>query len=66
MQGDYELYTLLIASKQQMITIASDYKFSRNIVEAEFAQQKINTFSAIDKYNDAGIASKFTYSTILI
>ncbi len=62
MQGDYEPYTLLIApQKQQMITIASDYKFSRNIVGGfEFALSKkdINTFSALDKHNDAGIASK--------
>jgi hypothetical protein len=61
-QGAYEPYTLLIApQQQQMLTIATDYKFSNALsggVEFAVSNKDVNTFSTLDGHNNIGTASK--------
>lgn len=59
-QGRFEPVRLLIAPRsQQLITLGADYAFDKTgsiIAEGALSNYDVNTFSEIDKSNDAGIA----------
>lgn len=59
-QGNFEPVRLLIAPRsQQLLTLGTDYAFDKtgNIrAEAALSNYDVNTFSKIDKNNDAGLA----------
>jgi len=69
-QGDYEPIRLLITPKQkQFITSGFSYKFSKqNSIETEFASSKNdqNTFSQLDKGNDAGLSNRTKFNNELL
>lgn len=59
-QGSFEPVRLLIAPRsQQLITLGADYAFDKTgtvNVEGALSNYDVNSFSKIDKSNDAGIA----------
>lgn len=67
-QGSYAPVALLITpKKQQLFTLGSDYRFSKNnkaTVEVAMSNNDINLFSSKDKSNDAGYAAKFMYENL--
>lgn len=66
-QGDWEPVILLIAPrKQQVISIAGEYRFSANSkLRTEFALSNydVNLFSGKDKSNDKGVAAKVQFES---
>jgi len=64
-QGSFAPVGLLITpKKQQLFTLGSDYRFSKNnkaTVELAMSNNDINLFSSKDKSNDAGYAAKVIY-----
>ena len=65
-QGRYEPVILLVTpKKQQVMTLGTDYKISNNTsLKTEFAVSNydVNTFSAKDNGDDAGIAAKVQFA----
>ncbi len=68
-QGSYEPVTVLVTPKRQrLVSIGTDYQFDKNnLLKAEFALSSydVNTFSAKDKGNDAGLAARVQYTNTL-
>lgn len=64
-QGNYEPIQILIPPKQnQMITIGGNYQINTNTsskVELAYTKNDLNSFSAIDKFNDAGYGLKWEF-----
>lgn len=65
-QGNYEPVTFLVTPKQrQMVAISAEYDVTENIqakVEWAGSQYDVNTFSASDKGDDLGMATKLNIS----
>lgn len=67
-QGQFEAAEFLVTPKtQQVITGGVDYKLSKeSLFTADFARSNydVNTLSTLDKNNDAGNATKFTFTNL--
>jgi hypothetical protein len=67
-QGQFEAAEFLVTPKtQQVITAGIDYKPSKeSLFTADFARSNydVNTLSTIDKNNDVGNATKFTFANL--
>ena len=63
--GSYEPVTLLVTPKQkQMVTAGADFILSKNSklsVEGAASNYNVNTFSTLEKTNDAGFAGKLNW-----
>lgn len=68
-QGRFEPVMVLVTpKKQQLISVGTDYQLSKNnLLKTEFALSRydVNTFSARDKGDDAGLAARVQYSNTL-
>lgn len=66
-QGEWEPVIFLITPKQhQIFTLAAEYVLNKNsFLKGEFAMSNydVNTFSALEKENDKGIAAKVQYES---